>query len=66
MSLHRGMPQPARAPQRVLGIGSMRISDDNFVHDQLANGLTFQVLIVVDKGSQESVLLETDFRLTSR
>ena len=38
----------------------------DFVHDQLSNGLTFRVLTVVDNWSRESVLLETDFRLTSR
>ena len=38
----------------------------DFVHDQLANGLAFRVLTVVDNWSRQSVLLETGFRLTSR
>jgi putative transposase len=58
MSLHRGMPPPASGPNE-------RWSMD-FVHDQLANGLAFRVLTVVDNWSRESVLLETGFRLTSR
>ena len=58
LSLHRGMPPPASAPNE-------RWSMD-FVHDQLANGLAFRVLTVVDNWSRESVLLETGFRLTSR
>ena len=48
MSLHRGMPPPASGPNE-------RWSMD-FVHDQLANGLAFRVLTVVDNWSRESVL----------
>ena len=58
LSLHRGMPPRASAPNE-------RWSMD-FVHDQLANGLAFRVLTVVDNWSRESVLLETGFRLTSQ
>jgi putative transposase len=37
-----------------------------FLHNQLANGLEFRVLTVVDNSIRESVLLEAGFRLTSR
>ena len=44
LSLHRGMPSPASGPNE-------RWSMD-FVHDQLANGLAFRVLTVVDNWSR--------------
>jgi len=58
LSMHRGMPPPAT------GVNERWSMD--FVHDQLANGLTFRVLTVVYNWSRESVLLETDFRLTGQ
>lgn len=38
----------------------------DFVHDQMINGLAFQVLTVAHNWTRESVLLETSFRLTSQ
>jgi len=56
--MHRGMPRPAA------GVNERWNMD--FIHDQLANGLTFRLLTVVDNWSRESVLLKTDFRLTGQ
>ena len=58
LSLHRGMPAPAN------GVNERWSMD--FVHDQLANGLAFRVLTVIDNWSRESVLLEVGFRLTAQ
>ena len=58
LSLHRGMPPPAS------GVNERWSMD--FVHDQLINGLAFQVLTVVDNWSCESVLLEVSFRLAAQ
>ena len=52
------MPTPASGPNKSYSM--------DFVHDQLANGLSFQVPTKVDSWSRESVLLETTFRLTSQ
>jgi len=56
----------SKRPQSALEYGPTGIPFGHFVHDQLANGLAFRVLTVVDNWSRESVLLETGFRLTSR
>lgn len=57
-SLHRG---PAPLP---IARGERWSMD--FVHDQLANGLAFRVLTVIDNWSRESPLLEVGLRLTGQ
>jgi putative transposase len=58
MSLHRGMPPPASGPNECWSM--------DYVHDQLANGLLFRVVTVVDNWSRESVLIKVGFRLMSQ
>lgn len=56
MALHRG---PAPVPTGLQERWSM-----DFVHDTLADGRSFRILIVVDNWSRHSPLLEGGFRMT--
>ncbi len=50
----------------MLEYGPTGIPVGNFVYDQLVNGLSFRVMMVIDNWHRESVLLEVGFYLTGQ
>lgn len=66
LSLHSRYAGACKRSEWALEHGPTGIPFGHFVHDQLANGLAFRVLTVIDNWSRESILLEVGFRLTAQ